>query len=394
MLKLLSACFMVALPALLSAAAQEPAASTTKQPLEHVLGTVTAVDAAAQTVTVKEDKTGTDHTILLANTRTLLKVEPGAKDLKNASRITAEDLQVGDRVDVRGTKPEDNPSALAARSVVLMSARDLQAAHQAQADAWQNSTSAVVTSIDPASGKLNATAKSPEGPKPLVIETGKETEFSRYSPANPKTPAASALSDIQPGDQLRVIGNKSADGGAITAEKIYSAAFRTISATINSIAPDGKSVTVKDLATKKMVAVSLDGDSAVRKLPPMMAMMLARRFNPNYKPTTAAPQSSAGPPAGGTPTGHSGEGRPGGMHSARSGDVSQMLERVPKISLSDLKQGDAVVISGVATGTAGSALLATNVIAGVEPILQSAPQRQSGQNLSGDWGLGDIAPPQ
>ncbi|HEY3939815.1 MAG TPA: hypothetical protein VGL97_20460 [Bryobacteraceae bacterium] len=393
MLKLLSACLMVALPALLSAAAQEPA-SAQKQPLEHVLGTVIAVDSAAHTVTVKEDKTGTDHTILLANTRTLLKVAPGAKDLKSASRITAEDLQVGDRVDVRGIKPEDNPAALAAKSVVLMSARDLQAAHQAQAAAWQNSTSAVVTSIDPASGKLNATAKTPEGPKPLVIETGKETEFSRYSPANPKTPAASELSDIQPGDQLRVIGNKSADGGAITAEKVYSAAFRTISATINSIAPDGKSVTVKDLATKKMVAVSLDDDSAVRKLPPMMAMMLARRFNPNYKPTTAAPQSSAGPPAGGTPAGHSGEGRPGGMHSARSGDVSQMLERVPKISLSDLKQGDAVVISGVATGTAGSALLATNVIAGVEPILQSAPQRQSGQNLSGDWGLGDIAPPQ
>jgi hypothetical protein len=77
----------------------------------------------------------------------------------------------------------------------------------------------------------------------------------------------------------------------------------------------------------------------------------------------------------------------------RSGDMSQMLERVPRISLSDLKQGDAVVISGVALGADNSHLLATGVIAGVEPILQSAPQRQ-GQSLGGDWGMGEMAVPQ
>jgi len=40
-----------------------------------------------------------------------------------------------------------------------------------------------------------------------------------------------------------------------------------------------------------------------------------------------------------------------------------------------------VVISGAATGADNTRLLATNVIAGVEPILQSAPQRQGGQSL-------------
>src|SRR5689334_17259041 len=78
--------------------------ATPKTALEHVLGTVTAVDAATHIITVKEDKTGTSHTILLAGTKTLLKVEPGAKDLKGAVRITADDLQTGDRVDVRGAK--------------------------------------------------------------------------------------------------------------------------------------------------------------------------------------------------------------------------------------------------------------------------------------------------
>ena len=85
----------------------------------------------------------------------------------------------------------------------------------------------------------------------------------------------------------------------------------------------------------------------------------------------------------------------GGAGSRRgNGDISALLERAPKIALSDLKQGDAVVISGVATGIDNTRMLATSVIAGVEPILESAPQRQGGQNLGGDWGLEEISPPQ
>ncbi len=78
-----------------------------KQPLVSVIGAVTALDADAHTVTVKQDKTAADYVIQLADTKTLLKVEPGAKDLKNAVRITAADLEVGDRVEVRAIPPAD-----------------------------------------------------------------------------------------------------------------------------------------------------------------------------------------------------------------------------------------------------------------------------------------------
>ena len=69
---------------------------------------------------------------------------------------------------------------------------------------------------------------------------------------------------------------------------------------------------------------------------------------------------------------------------AGNGDLSQMLDRLPKITTGDLKNGDAVIVSGTPAGSDKSHLLATNVIAGVEPIFQSAPRRQS-QTL-GDWG--------
>jgi hypothetical protein len=402
MLKRASVCLVSTIALAVVLHAQDAAAS--KQGLEHILGTLTAVDGTTHTVTVKEDKTATSYTILVADTKTLLKVEPGAKDLKNAVRITADDLQVGDRVDVRGSKSGDNPNALAARSVVLMSGRALQQAHQAEAAEWQHSTAGMVTSVDPASGKINATVKSAEGPKTVAIETTGQTEFTRYAPENPKTPAVSQLAQIQVGDQIRVIGDKSADGAAVAARKVYSGAFRTISATITSIGSDGKSATVKDLASKKAIEISLGEETPVRKLPPMMAMMLARRFNPNYKPAEgsaaagnarpAGEPGNAGGPGNGSGPGERGPRMGGGGGSRGNGDISMLLERAPKIALSDLKQGDAVVISGVATGADNTRLIATNVIAGVEPILQSAPQRQGGQNLGGDWGLGEISAPQ
>jgi hypothetical protein len=379
-----------------------------KQPLDHVLGAITAVDASAHTVTVLEDKTAASYTIQLADTKSLLKVEPGAKDLTTAQRITADDLQIGDRVDVRGKKTD--PNTLVARGLVLMSARDLQKAHQEQAAAWQKATAGTVSALDAAAGAITLNTRTPDGPKPVTIETSKITEFTRYSPDTPKTPAPSQLTLIQVGDQVRVIGDKSEDGATIKAQRVYSGAFRTLSATITSIGPDGKSLIVKDLATKKPVEISLNDDSAVRKLPPPMATMLARRFNPNYKP----PDGAATPGGGGTPGGGAsasgngaaggnggggnwqrGAGGPGGGGGGgmRSGDISQMLERVPKIPTSDLKPGDALVVSGVALRPDNSKLLATGVIAGVEPILQSAPQRQG--TVGGDWGLGgELAAPQ
>ena len=215
---------------------------------------------------------------------------------------------------------------------------------------------------------------------------------------------------------MRIIGEKSADGTSIAAERLYSGAFRTLSGTIVSIAPDGKALTVKDLATKQPMEIALNDNSAIRKLPPTLAMGLARRFNPTLRGANNAGASngSGAPPNGGSPPGQSawqgGSGSAGngtgagsspgehpggsGMGMRGGGDVSQLIERLPKVGLADLKPGDAVVVAGVSTGGANSPLLATNVIAGVEPILQAAPARQGGQSLGGDWGLSEMAAPQ
>ncbi len=384
------------------AATQDASTTPSTKPTEHLIGTITALDATARTITVKEDKSGSEQTILLADTKTLIKVAPGAKDLKNATRITADQLAAGDRVDIRGFKSAEDPGKVAARSVVLMSARELQQAHQAQAAEWQRSMAGVVTALDPSTGKITINQGTASGPKPVIVETSAQTEFTRYSPQTPGSPAVSQLVQVQPGDQLRVIGEKSADGSTITAQRVYSGAFRTLNGTIVSVAPDGKQLTMRDLGSKKPVEILLTESSSLRKLPREMAMVLARRLSPTAQANSGVPNGGsenaamgAGTPSAGAPGagGMHGPGA-GGMRGGRNGDISQMIDHLPKIEPADLKPGDAIVVSGVATGRNNDQLTATNVIAGVEPILRSAPARQGGQALGGDWGLGEMAPPQ
>ena len=441
---LFSTCAISALITHSYAAPQQDMAPQAK-PAEHLVGTITSADAAAQTVTVKEDGSGLEHVIQLQNTHTLLKVSPGAKDLKAAVRIAASDLAAGDRVDVRGSKAEPDSAAIVARSVVLMSSRELQQAHQSEVSAWQHSTGGTVSAVDPSNKKITVNVRSAEDAKPVIVDVA-SAAFTRYSPEHPKSANPSQLADIQTGDQVKIIGDRSEDGRSIAAQKIYSGSFKTIAATVSSIAPDGKSLVVKDLATKQAVTVSLIEDSGIHKLPPMMAMMLARRFNPDMKNTGgpgSAPGVTAPSPAGasgtspyGAKTGESGDagpgsgpsqrrtgspgqavsdgsrdasglgtgpGGPGGMGTGAAGpgspgrpdagafrgrmgngDLSQMLDRLPKITASDLKSGDAVIVSGSPSAASKTTLLATSIVAGVEPIFQAAPGRQA-QSL-GDWG--------
>jgi hypothetical protein len=217
--------YLVLSAALTSAVLCQEAPATAKAALDHVIGTITAIDKDAQTVTVQEDKTNTSNVIQLANTKTLLKVEPAAKDLKSAVRITAGDLETGDRVDVRGSKLADTPTTMVAKSVILMSGRALAATHEQQAAAWAKASSGRVTAIDAVSAKITADVRAGGATQSVTVQTAPATEFTRYSPETGK-PDPSKLAQIQVGDQIKVIGDKNDDGTVITAQRVYSGAFR------------------------------------------------------------------------------------------------------------------------------------------------------------------------
>jgi hypothetical protein len=383
---------------------------------DQVLGTVTAVNAAEKTFTVKEDKTGTEYAVDAAGARRFLKVPPGEKDLKKAQPIEASQIAAGDRLLARGQKETGSPK-LTAAIVIVMSAGELQQKHESEMADWQKrGKRGTVANVDLTTKQITMQTRGPEGQKDVAVVTTPETQFTRYAPDSVKYSDAkpSSFAELKPGDQLRVLGNMNAEGTQITAEKVISGSFRTIAATVVSVSPDGKQIQATDIQTKQPITVSLTGDSAVRRLPPMMANMLARRLNPNFKGSARGanpgPTPEGGAPAhpepgtaenGGRPSGAAPNGGPGangaGAYGANGGgraggDISQMLERLPKISVSELKPGDAVVISG-GTGEDKTHMTAVNVIAGVEPLFASAPPRQGrSSDALGMWNL-DISAP-
>ena len=168
--------------------------------------------------------------------------------------------------------------------------------HQAELQDWQKrGSSGTLTAVDAAAHQATMTVRGADGPKTVTVSLPDSVQYLRYSPASVKLADAkpSTIADLQAGDQVRVLGNKTDDGTTIAAEKVFSGSFRTIPATIVSISPDGKEIKVTDLQTKQPVIVALTDDSAVRRLPPMMAQMLAMRLNPAYKA-----QAGAGAPGG------------------------------------------------------------------------------------------------
>ncbi len=383
----------------------QDAAATTK-PADRLIGEITAIDVGAKTITVTDDTTKASIVVNLGGARTLLRVPPGEKDLKKATRIEISDLNTGDRVALRGHKGEGDGKPFEAASVLLMTAGDLEQKRKAEITDWQKrGSTGTLVSVDAAAKTAVMTARTAEGPKQIMLSLPAAAQYIRYSPASVKYDDAkpSSIAELRAGDQVRVLGTKSDDGQSITVERMISGAFRTVPATIASISPDGKEITITDLRNKQRVMVTLTDESAVRRLPAMMAQMLAVRVNPQAagaagggatpggagSPAAAGNQAGnrpGGAPGGAPGAGPGGPGGGGGQGGARpNGDLTQMVERLPKIPVSELKVGDAVVVSGGSQDD--GKLTAINIIAGVEPLFVSAPPRAGQGGGTGSWNL-------
>ncbi|MGH2611021.1 MAG: hypothetical protein ACRDHF_18215, partial [Tepidiformaceae bacterium] len=120
------AALSVALAASLPGRAQEPNRETpgdTDALLERVIGEVTASDPAGTRLTVDVDGGGT-ATVILQDKTLYLRVPPGETDLKKATKITPDQIGVGDRVYARGRFAEDRQS-MPALTVIVMTKADL-----------------------------------------------------------------------------------------------------------------------------------------------------------------------------------------------------------------------------------------------------------------------------
>jgi hypothetical protein len=372
------------------AAQQTSAQSAAARPV----GTIKSI--SGNTITLTTD-VGTEVGILVQDGTRLVRVAPGQKDLKDAAPIHLQDLQVGDRLLIRGNLAEDGKSVLAA-SIIAMKKTDIAEKQAREREEWQrHGVGGLVNGVDPATGSITIATNALGPNKDVIIHISKETILRRYAPDSVKFDEAkpAPLSEIIAGDQLRARGSRSVDGNELTADEIVSGSFRNIAGPITAIDPDTSTISVQDLLSKKSIAVKITADSQLRKLTPPMAQRIAMRLKgapPDAALNPTAP--AAGTPRSGDTPGGAG---PGGGRPAGGGDLQQAISRMPPASLADLQKGDAVMI--VATqGTQEAKSAVITLLGGVEPILEASPKGGASTILS-PWSLsgapgGDTGSPQ
>ena len=384
----------------LAAGAMAQTAPQTPAAQAKAVGQIKSISGNTLTLTTDDGK---NVSVSLADGVRVVRIAPGQTDLKNATAITPQDLQVGDRVLVRG-KASDDAKSLTASAVIVMKGSDVAAKQQQEKDDWQKrGIGGLVSEVDPAAGTVTISVTTLAGSKKVLIQTNKKTVIRRYAPNSVRfdDAKASKLADIHPGDQVRARGNKNADGTEFAAEEIVSGNFRNIAGTITAVNAGDNSLTVMDLLTKKPVVVQVSADSQLRKLPQMMAQRIAMRLKgqtpegqqaaggtPANATAGGAPANAAAAnPAGGAPPGAPGGagGYGGAAGRGGGGDLQQMLSRLPAMKVDDFQKGDAVIL--VSTEGTDSAVTAITLVGGVEPILTAAPKGGQAMVLS-PWSLG------
>jgi hypothetical protein len=324
-----------------------------------------------KTLVLKPDS-GSELTITVEDGARIVRLAPGETDLKSAPAITLEEIQVGDRMLVRGRATESG--GISATQIVVMKQADVAQKQQHEREDWQKrGAGGIVSAIDAAGGAITV-AVTPT--LSIVVKTSPETRFLRYAPESVKFADAKkgTLDQIKAGDQLRARGSRSADGKEIAAEEVISGTFRNIAGTISAIDAANNSITVKDVLAKKSVVVKVNSDSQLRKLTPQMAQRLAFFLKGGAAQSGAQPTSAGGAPAAAA--------RPGGAT-----DFQQVLSRIPGVTLAELQKEDAVMI--VATQGSGSGeVTAITLLGGVEPILTAAPNGVRAAALFSGWNLG------
>ncbi|MGI9104618.1 MAG: hypothetical protein ACR2G4_00055 [Pyrinomonadaceae bacterium] len=378
----------------------------------RVAGEVAAIDQAAGAITLKAD--GGSAVIVLFNDKTayyraksdaLARAGTAAITPADMVKITLSEVGSGDRVVVIGRVAEDQKS-VTARVLIVATKADIAQKHERDREEWRRrGIVGTVSAVNPETKEITLSVRSREGVQPVVVAAGGEKIFyRRYAPDSVKfaDAKASSFAELKPGDQVRALGERSADNARFTPEEIVSGSFRQLVGTVTKVdaATNQITITTQD---KRPLTVIVNGDSNLRRLPPMMAQMMAQRAagggggqmgggangqgRPRGEGGGRPPAQAAGDEAGAGGGGGGGGARRGMRGGGGGFDAQDMLERVPQLTLAELKPGDMIIVSST-TGADPTRITAIALLAGVDAIINAVPARPAGPAQASGQNLG------
>jgi hypothetical protein len=254
----------------------------------------------------------------------------------------------------------------------------------------------VISSLKPDTHEITISHRAMGGTQAIVMQVSDNTEMRRYAPDSIKFSDAkpSNFGELKVGDQLRALGDRTEDPLRFTPQKIVSGSFRTIGGVVTAVNPETGEIKINELEKKTPLTIVVKHDAVLRRFPPaseMGALMgggFGRRPDGAGGPQSgqgqpqgqgqaaARPQGAGAPGAGAPGAGCPGGGRPGGGGGF---NINDMLERLPTISIADVKVGDTIIVSST-QGVDPTRLTAISLVTGADTLLAMlAPRPQPGQ---------------
>jgi hypothetical protein len=380
-----------------SALGQTPSASpgaTATPAISGVLGEVKAIDGTANQIIVRSDN-GVLATVNI-NDKTQYKRMPlDAKTLDKATVITLAEVGQGDRVWARWRTGADQKTIPTAQLIVMSKADLAKKQEQERAEWRRRGVSGIVASVNASTQEITVSSRTMAGAaQAVVIPVTDKVMMRRYPPDTiPKYSEAkpSKFEEVKIGDQLRALGDKSPDGARLTAEEVVFGTFKIAGGTVTAIDAAAGQIKINDLQTKKPLTIIVKTESVLRRFPEGGGMMLAGMGGGGAAPAGGGQgaQQPQGPRPQGSGTPGSAPGGPqgGGPRPGAGGNMADLLERLPIISISDLKVGDTIIMSSL-QGADPTQLTAISLVTGIEPLLTMMAARQQTGGQGGGRGQG------
>ena len=360
---------------------------------KYAIGEIKSIDAAAKQLTIQTDA-GSTLTVSLTDKTTYKKLAPGETSLTTATDVTFADLAQGDRVMARGTVSADKKT-VPALQVVVMTKGDLAKKQEAERLEWRRrGILGVITALKPETKEITISNRTMAGTQAVVIPVSDKTDMRRYAPDSIKFADAkpSDFSELKVGDQLRALGDRTAeDPLKFNPQKVVTGSFRTVGGVVTAVDPATGEIKINELEKKRPLTIIVKQDSVLRRFPAEMGAMGGFGRGPGGP--GAGGQGGAAPAGGGQaqpgaarPQGAGGPGAPGGPRGGFN--INEMLERLPIISIADVKVGDTIIVSST-QGVDPTRLTAISLVAGADTLLAMlAPRPQAGQTPNPAGGLG------
>ena len=390
---LISSFLLVCLTSAAFAQTPDPAIKTTQ-----VFGKVAEINASSGQITIKTAA----GSVVVANVNektTYQRMPPGETDKAKAEQTSLTEIAVGDGLVARGFVAADQKS-VPAQQIIVVSQSEIAKKNAAERMAWSRGAKGIVKSVNPSTKEITVGSSSMMGAPQTITVSVDKAKIRRYPPDSiPKYENAkpAEFEQIKVNDQFNAKGEKSADGMHLVAQEVLFGTFKIAGGTVTEIDAAHNTVKINDLTTKKPLTIVFKPESIIRRAPQlgMMGGGMGGPGGPGAGGGQPRPQGEGqgqaaqgqGPrPQGAGPGGPGGQGGP--VRMGGGGSMADMLERMPTISINELKVGDTVLMSSL-PGADPTQLTAIQLVTGAEPLLAlaAARQQQGGQGQRGGGGV-------